>query len=686
MKSCSLAWIVSALGVGMLASAAQAQLPPKPQAAPPGQAATLTPEDLQQAQQAAAEGVDKLRALMQIPPDRRAHSLLDEVFTGAMLAKDDQQGFVDFFAPDRAMLHQELDDGLKVLQRVMEGGVPGGPVPAKLAQIVGPAPSFAAEPVRASSAGLLGYPRPVGRRGTYGGLFLRTQASSGTATQGGLTVNWTDSDDIVKTSASGDDGSGTGIKWSGETWKDSSRWVADNETDFGFIVDKAKQEVGASGKLDLSAQDHARVQRCPSADGIVKGQGKIAAKVLAAGNGSTGSAEGGFEFKQEFSAEGHVQENATIKDVKVDVDYFFAESHLSSRAGERANYDSMNIRFTGTLTFDPHTSGDTPNMQITSANTVKGFASAEALAKTPGWRSDEEVFIDALRKAYLKAEKEWNFEDREHNSKCVTTTFMPKTKTKRAKPNESVPVTAELVAVNGQQPTSGTFDELEPVKGGSIAQNGAHTASRAPAQLTYTAPSQAWSPSDPPGFDVVKAKSRAGAFMRAHASEDEYQWLLKAGLNLVIHDRWESHTVVSSLLSEATFPIQLVANANGTLSGKAVVQRTHHQEQLAGSICEDEGHWTETWRAEAAYDDTGETLTVKLKFEAGEKEGRVLCTLPPASHSYTEPGYSSGQVPTPLDSFTMPAEEGATKQFVFANTVTKTTIDVTLAPAEEAGR
>ena len=138
MLSTSLTRIVYGIGLAAFAAAACAQAPPAPPLPPPGQIVTLTPAEQRQLESAASAGIDKLRAVVQIPPDRRAHTLLDEVLTGALLAQPEQQSFVDFFAPDRAMLHQELDDGLKVLQRVMEGGVLGGPAPVKLAQILSP--------------------------------------------------------------------------------------------------------------------------------------------------------------------------------------------------------------------------------------------------------------------------------------------------------------------------------------------------------------------------------------------------------------------------------------------------------------------------------------------------------------------------------------------------------------------
>jgi hypothetical protein len=223
------------------------------------------------------------------------------------------------------------------------------------------------------------------------------------------------------------------------------------------------------------------------------------------------------------------------------------------------------------------------------------------------------------------------------------------------------------------------------VKGGDIQQSGARAAPRAPAALTYTAPQQAWSPSDPPGFDVVKAKSRAGAFMREHASEDEYRWLLQPGLKLVIHNKWEAQTPLGFLLSEATFPIELAADANGNLSGQAVVARTRRQrEALAGFACQETGEWTETWRAQAAFDDTGEMLTIKITYQSSPKQVRVVCPKV-APKEYTQPGVAR-QTATPLDNFTMPADEGATKQFVFSAAGTTTNlIDVTVARAEDGG-
>jgi hypothetical protein len=298
------------------------------------------------------------------------------------------------------------------------------------------------------------------------------------------------------------------------------------------------------------------------------------------------------------------------------------------------------------------------------------------------------LLVWSLRKAYLKAEKKWNFtDDKRDYSKCVTAQFSPKSKTIRGRPNQSVNVKAELVTVDGRKPTEGSFDELEYVKGGSIQQNGARTTPGAPAPLTYTAPQQSWLPSDPPGFDVVKARSRAGAFMRDHASEDEYRWLLKPGFKLTIHDKWESRTPLNFLISEATFPINLMSNQRGDLFGQAVVSRSHRQvENAFGMLCQDTGQWTEVWQAYAVYDDKGENLTIKLRFQSSPKQGMAICPGAMAQ-PYTEPGVTSDQVRTPLDQFKMPAQDGATKQFVFNfGGITKTVIDVTLMPADGGGR
>ncbi|HVY63935.1 MAG TPA: hypothetical protein VHH11_03855 [Gammaproteobacteria bacterium] len=677
-------------GLCAVVTTINAQVPPDT-AASTEPTATLTAEEQQELHDLASEASDRVHKLAGTSPDQRIHSLVDEVLTGEQLAQQDQAAFVAMFEPDRAMLHRQADDGRRILERVMTGGVSGGPVPAKIAQLAPPHASIAEGSQRSfASARWLGYPRPEARRAglPLGGMFLRTQATSGTVSEGGLTVSWTDSDDIVTSQASADAGDGVTVRMSGETWKDTSRWVADNETDVGLGISKARQgaetlgESAPSGSADMSVQDHARVQRCPSSDGVVTGKGKFTFALAAGAARSGDSAQGSMELREEFNAEGHVQENAIVRDVKVEVDFFFAKRSFQRDPNGRVVSDSRNIRLGGTVTFDPHSSDDAPEMTITRINTTGGLANAYALALyAPTFHIA--AVLDAVRKAYLKAEKEWNFEDRENNSKCVTVTFAPKSRTRPAKPDQTVAVQAELLAINGQRATAGTFDELEPVKGGDIQHSGASTAGSAPAALSYTAPRQAWSPSDPPGFDVVKAKSRAGVFMRAHATEDEYRWLVKPGLKLTIHDRWENRTPLGSLLSEATFPIELRMAADGSLAGQATVARTHHQvENALVTTCTDTGHWTETWKASAAYDESGDNLTIRLGYRSSDKEGLAVC--PPAPpKSYRDPGVSSDDVSTPLQNFTMPAEEGATKQFVFTfGTFSKTTIDVTVAPAD----
>jgi hypothetical protein len=341
-------------------------------------------------------------------------------------------------------------------------------------------------------------------------------------------------------------------------------------------------------------------------------------------------------------------------------------------------------RFGGVLTFDPHNSDDEVPMEYTRCATAQGSVALDVCKASMAEKEPLKLAIRALRKAYLKAEKEWSFEDGEQSSKCVTVTFAPKSETKHGEPNESVPVEATLVAINGQQPTAGTFAELEPFRGGRIGANGARTVPREPAKLAYTAPAQPWSTGAPPGFDVVKAKSRAGVFMREHASADEYRWLLKPGPKLSIHNLWQTQAAgIASLSSEATFSIDLQEDGNGRLSGQAVVPRTYQSVAgMGGVVCQATGQWTETWIATAKYDETGEMLNVGIRYHATAKQGVVQC--PTLSRSYANPAIDGDKVTTPLSSFTMPAAEGSPKQFAFGAAFTKNGIDVTVVKSGAA--
>jgi hypothetical protein len=132
---------------------------------------------------------------------------------------------------------------------------------------------------------------------------------------------------------------------------------------------------------------------------------------------------------------------------------------------------------------------------------------------------------------------------------------------------------------------------------------------------------------------------------------------------LSIHHKWEVNGPGGHLLSEATFPIDLMPNQRGDLFGQSSVARTY---QTVGSLpipCIDKGQWAERWQAYGIFDEKGENLTI---------------TKP-----HTIPGFSSDSVRTPLDQFKLPVQDGAKQQFVFDfGGFAKNVVDVKL---EEVG-
>ncbi len=679
-------WMGLVLACASVLLLADAELPAQQpsKASPPAPSeptVTLSPAEQQYMQQLVIEAANTFRQMVNTPPQQIVHDALDQTLTGNGLPPAAQKTFIEIFEPQRQTLHQFVDDETKRLQQDIDGHIRSSVPPSKLGRAMPQTSS------RARTAEILTSGEWQRRRVAYinsqtsqpmiGEYIWLTQSGSGAS----ATV--TESDGIVRAQGSADE-KGMKVGFGMEEWIDTAKWVAENGVGMDLSVNKTVGE--AFGEFSMNMHDHAHVERCPSADGVVPGKGKVVFVSSGSGGTTSSSVSGGGEFREDFIAEGRVGDDAVVREVKVQVDILVVRRGvIKFNDGTQFN-GPLIVRYGGTTTFDPHGSDDMSPVQVTRCVWNKGLVPIDLCRHA--LKGSLPAVVITLRKAYLKAENKWNFKDgKKENSKCVTAKFIPKTKTVRAKPNQSVPVKVELVAVNGQQPTWGTFDELAPVKSGSIQQNGTKTAPGAPAQLTYTAPPQPWSPSDPPGFDVVKATSRAGTFMREHASEEEYQWLLKPGLKLTIHDKWESHTPFGFLFSEATFPIELMTNARGDLFGQAVVPRTHRQvESPMGINCQDAGHWTEVWQAYALYDETGENLTIKLRFQSSPKQGVAVC--PPAPpKAYTDPGVSSDQVRTPLDQFKMPAQDGATKQFVFNfGGVTKTVIDVTLVAADSGGR
>ncbi len=407
------------------------------------------------------------------------------------------------------------------------------------------------------------------------------------------------------------------------------------------------------------------MKRCPSASGVVPGEERGRDSFILTTTDSKGTTYqvGSTGFTQ-VSAEGQVGDDAIVKQVKATV---------TTTLTGRWNSDVYVVRVDGTATFDPH-SEDHPTVQRTGCSSNGGpppILDCDTVTRS--------ISLFTLGLAYLQAEKKWNFEDTSaHNmplgkgawSACVKAKFTPKTKTVRGRPKQSIPVKAEIITIHGEQPTWGRFDKFDlwDSDGGNIQQDGATTAPGAQAQLTYTAPPQPWPPNKPPGFYIRKMTSRAGAFKwdgfgyADGLNSADFLWQLKPGLKLSIHHKWEVKSPLGGLVSEATFPIDLMPNERGDLFGQTFVPRTYRQVE---SACKDTGQWHEQWQAYAMFDEKGENLTIKLRFDASPKQAVTVCPAPVPPKAHTVPGFRSDSVRTPLDQFKMPAEDKATKQFVF---------------------
>lgn len=598
-----------------------------------------------------------------------AHGLLDQALTGDPLPAEIKASFVELFSPSDKDLHRFLDRQYLVLQKQFKKtGQPAVPRSA----IEEPIMVATSNSHRANRPGL----HTVARRGYVegrsidNGILHLTQSDSGGSFSGtvdGMNVTATESEGVTEAEASGQMDNGTKVKLKGEDWHDTDNWIGEGGgLNMGFEGEKR----GVSGTINFGNIDGAKVKRCPSATGVVSGKARQRGGFMITATDAKGTTYqvGSTGFTQ-VSAEGQVGDDAIVKQVKATV---------TTTLTGRWNADMYVVRVDGTATFDPH-SEDRPTVQRTGCSSNAGTPAIQDCDMVT-----KSISLFTLGLAYLQAEKKWNFEDTDaHNmpmgkawSACIKVKFTPKTKTVRGRPKQSIPVKAEIVTIRGGQPTWGRFDEfgLWDSPGGTIQENGATTAPGAPAQLTYTAPPQPWPPNKPPGFYVKKMTSRAGAFKWDGfgyvdgLDSADFIWQLKPGLKLSIHHKWEVNGPGGHLLSEITFPIDLMMNERGDLFGQAAFQRTYDTVGgFAGVTCIDKGQWPERWQAYGMFDEKGENLTLKLRFDAGPKQAVGVCRTPngPVTKQHTIPGFSSDSVRTPLDQFTVPAEDKATKQFVF---------------------
>jgi hypothetical protein len=628
----------------------------------PAPTATLSPAEQEQLRAAAERLRVQLQQMSKKTPLENLHDLLDQVLTGAPLPEPYKSSFLTLFTPHGGSLHQVVNEvSARVRKQLTEPNQPRSslePFPP-VVQRVRWAETKLSPNEQGSPHWLVASGRATGVQSVSG-----TQGIPDNA--GNVTVKM-------------------------ERWLENDEWVTNMDADSTEWIFKIGEADASTGSTD-----RARVKRCPTADGVVPGQSEWGSSTMQSAMVSGRLGKSSSRTHQDLTAEGHVGEDARVKDVVVRADTTYEERTVATGSDGQPISGFTIVRWTGTATFDPHGSGDPP-LQLTGCWGNKG-----ALPVDWCLRLGNEVlvaFVSALRHAYLLAEALWNFEiSNEYGSECVAVKFTPRTSTVRGKPSQSVKVQAELLAVKGNQPTWGRFVELEPLKGdGDIQANGTPTTPETPAQLIYTAPSQPWPPAEPPGFAVVKATSRAGAYQREKVASQfdlvaRWEWFLApVGLRLSIHERTEINFMLVSSLSEITFPMDLVVNQQSQVVGQAMVQREGRQ-QVAMGGCVGVDHWMEGWQASGMLDEKTNTLAIKLRFDASPRQGTSTCKGPglgsdnpmarqpgaPDTRQHTAPGFRSDAFRTPLDHFILPITEGATQHFEIPFGPAKHIVDVTL--------
>jgi hypothetical protein len=635
------------------------------QVAPPlsGPIQSLSPADEERMRTLVEHAVSQSRHLLAQPLEQNLHELLDQGLSGGDLPAPFKASFVALFTPYRQALHQFLDqEAARLRQQLKKPSGPRsnlkGPSPFLRPVLwtggkifpteAGPDPIVASRgrsaprPYRDPSLWLLNSQPACGEKSTS------HSESKGYVTETITFVEWVDTPDAIAS-------------------------TGDAVTEMDITADPTVPVQGTkSGKVSSKLVGGACVDRCPTADGKVAGKSEDGWDRTAEVTATTGAVSGGRElYQQDVTAEGHVGDDARLREVVVQADF-----NYEKRVGSELTIQ----RWRGTATFDPHVPETQVPLQLTGCWGNQGDL---PIAKCSAWGTT--AYVGKLQDAYLRAERKWNLEQEPGTaytpgSRCVIAKFTPPTKTVKGSPHQKVQLKAELITVKGNQPTRGAFDEFRQITGdGDTQANGTRTSPEKPAQLIYTAPSKQWPLDDPPGFGVYRATSRAGALDPGDNgvgyTPDDWQWFLAPGLTLSIHERTEVQFMIVSMLSEVTFPMDLNVNEQGQVVGQAAVQREARQQ----SPCVGEDRWMEQWHASGTLDKKTDTLTLKLWFEASPRQGSFTCPGP-KTVPHTAPGFRSDAFPTPLNHFTLSDKEGAKQHFVIPfSPAAKHTIDVTVA-------
>jgi|GEM_PF-4337124 len=277
---------------------------------------------------------------------------------------------------------------------------------------------------------------------------------------------------------------------------------------YGFGIDAEAKDKSVSGGGKFGMKIRAVVPRCPTAEGILSGDAQLAVDV------SSSVTEGGqttISRKVESvtaQTEGEVTEEATLKEIRVDVTFV---SEMTTRDGGLARHamaGTTAIRAMVKAVLDP--SGGIQQMSAPTCAVSQGTGVLDRDCLSMA-RKGVDIIAYLAKKAYGEAENKWNKpDDQQNGSECVKLHFTPPTKTEDVAPGQSTDVKAEIRTVKSAQPTWGRLSEIEDYRGGHASPASVGTAPRTPAVFRFVAPSDLGDPNDPPGFYVNKGTSRAG--------------------------------------------------------------------------------------------------------------------------------------------------------------------------------
>jgi len=646
----------------------QAQAQGTPSANTPTQGPSPAEE---QELRAFAQQSERLRSQ---PMEQSLSELLDEGLSGGDLPAPYKNAFVDLFNPYSQALHQFLDQAAPRLRQELN-------LPSALGPSVG-SPNVFVRPARWTQV--------------MGSL----DESERVATSRWRRTSWPRRDSLVELSYSQTVGSVQSTSSPGMQGGSVSQNVGNgvNETisinqavDTGdSIAGGGVQEIDVtanpnnpvqglkSGSLSSKIDDTVRVNRCPTADGKDPGTGGVSLNTTITVTATTGTVVSvNQSYLESVTAEGHVGDDARLRDVVVQANY------------SEESTGKLSWHWGGTATFDPHGSETNVPLQFTYCS--RGQLNLPVFSC--GLFFPRLYNISSLQYVYLKAERKWSFvEDYRDSSpsgvpaysKCVIAKFTPPTRTVLGQPGQTVNVKTELITAKEHQPTWGIFKDLEPIFKETIEENGTPTTPDAPAELTYTAALKPWPCEDPPGFGVHLATSRAGVLMGGDSmggyAYDEWTWFLAPNcMKLSIHERTEVDAVVARVVTDVTFPMDLYVNQQDQVVGKAVVQRNSNEEIEAHCFATGD-RWVEQWHASGTLDRKTDILTLKLWFDATARTGSITCPGPtgPITVPSNSPGFRSDAFPTPLDHFTLADKDGTTLHINIPFPVAKHTVDLTL--------